>query len=171
MLSQILAHTPIWVFALFAALIVLGLSQMRGREIKLQRASILPLVMVVLSLAGTVSAFGAAPWPLLAWAAGLAVATTTLLALPLPAGTRFNATTRRVKLPGSAVPLALMMGIFFTKYAVGAALGMHPEFAQWPSFTTTAGALYGLFSGVFLGRGLRLWRLARKQTPADAIAA
>lgn len=165
--NQILAHTPVWVFALFAALIVLGLTQMRGREIKLQRASILPLVMVLLSFAGTLIAFGTAPWPLLAWAAGLAASTTAVLALPMPAGTHFNPTTQRFALPGSAVPLALMMGIFFTKYAAGAALGMQPELAQLPTFTATAGALYGLFSGVFLARGLRLWRLAHnpRKTP------
>lgn len=166
MLSQILAHTPIWVFALFVALIALGLIQLRGREINLQRASVLPLVMVVLSLAGTLSAFGAAPWPLLAWAAGLVLACSAVLALPMPAGIDFNATTQRFNLPGSTVPLALMMGIFFTKYVVGAALGMHPEFVQLPAFTAAASAAYGLFSGVFLGRALRLWRLASQAQPA-----
>lgn len=161
-----LAHTPIWVFALFAMLLALGLVQMRSREVSLQRASILPLIMVVLSLAGTLSAFGASAEPLAAWAAALAVSSFAVLSLPKPHGVSYNANTQRYNLPGSAVPLALMMGIFFTRYAVGATLGMHPELANLPTFTATTSAAYGLFSGVFLGRGLRLWQLARKARPA-----
>jgi hypothetical protein len=170
MLNQILVHTPIWVFALLAALIALGLAQMRSREVSLQRASILPLVMAALSLAGTLSAFGTSAGPLAAWAAALAVSTFAALSLPQPDGVAYNATTQRFTLPGSAVPLALMMGIFVTKYAVGASLGMHLNFAQAPSFALTASAVYGLFSGAFLGRGIRLWRLSRDSQRAWAAA-
>ena len=161
MLSQILAHTPIWVFALFAVLVALGLTQMRTREVPLSRAAILPLVMVLLSLMGTLSAFPGSLWALASWTAVLAL-TTWLLCLKSPAdGTVFHATSRRLTLPGSAVPLALMMGIFFTKYAVGASVGMNAELVHLPAFAIGASAAYGLFSGAFLARGLRLWRLSR----------
>ena len=170
MLGQILTHTPIWVFALLAALIALGLAQMRAREVGLQRASALPLAMVALSLAGAASAFGVSVAPLAAWAAALAVTALAVLRLPQPKGVTYNASTQRFRLPGSAAPLALMMGIFFTKYAVGAALGMRPELAQQPAFAVTACAIYGLFSGVFLARGMRLWRLAVRLRPETASA-
>ena len=161
MLSQILAHTPTWVFALFAVLVALGLGQMRTREVPLSRAAILPLVMVTLSLAGTLNAFPGSLWALASWAAVLTVTTSLLSMKPMASGTMFHAASKRFTLPGSAVPLALMMGIFFTKYAVGASLGSRAELAQLPAFTVGASAIYGLFSGVFLSRGLRLWRLSR----------
>ena len=58
--------------------------------------------------------------------AGAAVMVTSVLQFPLPAGTRYDAAERRIHQPGSFVPLALMMGIFFTKYGVGVSLAMHP---------------------------------------------
>lgn len=161
MLSQILVHTPTWVFALFAALVALGLSQMRTREVPLSRAAILPLVMVLLSLMGTLIAFPGSFWALTSWAAVLALTTWLLSLKPMASGTVFHATSKRFTLPGSAVPLALMMGIFFTKYAVGASMGMNAELAHLPAFAIAASATYGLFSGAFLSRGLRLWRLSQ----------
>jgi hypothetical protein len=56
-----------------------------------------------------------------------------------------------------------MMGIFFTKYAVGVALGMHLAQANDVSFAIPVSALYGAFSGVFAARAARLWRLAMAQ--------
>lgn len=161
MLSQIVAHTPAWVFALLAALIALGLTQMRTREVPLSRAATLPLVMVALSFVGTINAFPGSLWALASWAAVLATTTVLLGQRPLAANTAFHAPTQTFTLPGSAVPLVLMMGIFFTKYAVGASVGMNAALAQQPAFATAASATYGLFSGVFLSRGLRLWRLSR----------
>ena len=161
MLGQILAHTPTWVFALFAALVALGLSQMRTREVPLARAAILPLVMVALSLAGTLNAFPGSLWALASWATALSITTSLLCMKPMASGTALHPNSKRFTLPGSAVPLALMMGTFFTQYAVGASLGMHAELAQLPAFAIGASATYGLFSGAFLSRGLRLWRVSR----------
>ena len=42
-----------------------------------------------------------------------------------------------------------------------------PQIAQHAPFALALGALYGLLSGAFLGRALRLWRLARG--PAGAM--
>lgn len=161
MLSQILAHTPPWVFALFAGLVALGLTQMRTREVPLARAAILPLVMVALSLMGTLNAFPGSLWALASWTTVLTLTTALLSLKPLAIGTVFHPSSKRFTLPGSAVPLALMMGIFFTKYAVGASVGMNAALAQLPAFAIGASAAYGFFSGVFLSRGLRLWRMGR----------
>jgi len=53
-----------------------------------------------------------------------------------------------------------MMGIFFTKYVVGVLLAMHPELAHQVAFAVGISALYGVFTGIFTGRAIRLWRLA-----------
>ena len=42
MLLQILANTPKWVFALFAALLWLGLNQLLTRRLGLSRITLLP---------------------------------------------------------------------------------------------------------------------------------
>jgi hypothetical protein len=163
MLLQILANTPKWVFALFAALLCLGLSQLLTRRVGLSRITGLAIGMSAFSLYGTVSAFAGVPMALLAWLAGAAAVFALLAGRAAPLGTRFDAATRRFTVPGSAVPLALMMGIFFTKYAVGVALGMHLAQANDVSFALPVSTLYGAFSGVFAARAARLWRLAMAQ--------
>ncbi|MFO1338326.1 MAG: DUF6622 family protein [Burkholderiaceae bacterium] len=161
MLIQILTHTPTWVFALFAGLLVLGVSQLAGRRIGWRRVALLPLAMLGLSLAGVVSAFaGRQPEVLAAWAAAVGLAAAVVASRPLPEGTRYDPAARRFAVPGSAWPLVLMMAIFSTKYAVGVALAMQPALAGQAAFAWGLSLLYGTLSGVFLGRALRLWRLA-----------
>jgi hypothetical protein len=168
MLYQILMHTPLWVWALLAALLALGVKQSRPGRIRLARTVVLPLAMAALSLSGTVSAFGATPLVLTAW---------LLAALPLgwgmsrtapPAGTRYDADERVFRVTGSWWPLALMMGIFLLKYAVAVTLVQAPGLAHAPAFAVPAALLYGAFSGCFFGRSARLWRLVRRDAAAPA---
>ena len=123
----------------------------------------MPLAMSALSLWGTASAFGGSPllaWVLLAWAACAALMASLIGSRPAPSGTRYDAAQRCFHVPGSLVPLALILGIFLTKYIVGVDLAMQPSLALDGPYTLVVGALYGLFSGVFAGRALRLVKLA-----------
>jgi preprotein translocase subunit SecF len=172
MLAQIIIHTPLWVWGLLLALLALGLNQMVTRTVALRRTTFLPLAMVALSLYGTVSAFGTAPPVLLAWLVAGAAAGALVLKRPLPPGTRFDAASRRFTVPGSAVPLALIVGIFLVKYGVGATLAVQPALAHSADFRLVFGALYGIFSGVFAARAIRLWRLAlQHERDASALTA
>lgn len=160
MLMHIIAATPTWVFGLFVVLLALGLRQLRTYRASLLRIAILPVAMKSLAVYGVISAFGASGMALVAWCVAAAVATFGVLSRPLPATTRYDAATRSFEVTGSAVPLALMMGIFFTKYAVAVQLAMHPALAHQADFTLAVGSLYGAFSGIFAARGIRLWKLA-----------
>jgi hypothetical protein len=160
MLLQILAHTPRWVFVLFFVLVWYGAKQLFANTVSLFRLTLMPVAMTGLSIYGLLSAFGDSPYALLGWAAGAAALAAFVLQRALPATTRYDAATRRFHLAGSGVPLALMMGIFFTKYGVGVTLVMHPAFAHQAGFTLGIATLYGAFSGIFLARALRLWKLA-----------
>lgn len=175
MLMQILSHTPTWVFGLLAFLLWLGGRQLRAGQASLGRVALMPLAMTSLSIYGLVSAFGEHPMALLAWLLAVAVAMTVLLRRALPAGVRFDRAARTFHLPGSAVPLALMMSIFFTKYVVGVLSVMHPALVHQDIPALTVGLLYGAFSGIFLGRAVRLWRLAlgarTGNAPGAALAA
>lgn len=169
-LKPILKNTPIWVWGLLAALLALGLSQIRSRSASLSRMALLPLIMTGLSLWGTVSAFGNSPlfgYVLLAWAAGAALMLALIAPQTPPAGTRYDAASRRFQVPGSWVPLALILGIFLTKYYVGVDLAMQASLANDGQYTLIMGALYGLFSGIFAGRAARLWTLVLGQQTRD----
>jgi hypothetical protein len=168
MLTQIFLHTPKWVFVLFATLVWLGAKQLFANSVGLGRVTVMPIVMTGLSIFGVTSAFGDSPTALLAWAATALVALTLVLQRGLPASTRYAPASRTFHLAGSAVPLALMMGIFFTKYAVGATLAMHPEIRHDAAFALAVPLVYGVFSGIFAGRAIRLWKLAIREDRAPA---
>ncbi|MBU1360947.1 MAG: hypothetical protein KKC79_04330 [Gammaproteobacteria bacterium] len=160
MLTQILTHTPRWVFVLLALLVWLGIKQLFAGSVPLWRTALMPVVMTSLSALGIVSAFGMSPTVLAAWAVVAAIACVVVMSRPLPEGTRYDAAARSFMVRGSAVPLLLMMGIFFTKYVVGVMIAMHPELRHAADFSLGIGMAYGAFSGIFLGRAARLLALA-----------
>lgn len=170
-LGPVLKNTPLWVWGLLLALLALGLSQLRSRQVSQARMAVTPLAMTGLSLWGTASAFGKSPlfgYVMLAWLACAVVMASLIARAAPPAGTSHDAQRRIFSIPGSWLPLSLILGIFLTKYTVGVDLTMQPGLARDGSYTLAVGALYGLFSGIFAGRTIRLWRLAlrRSATPS-----
>jgi hypothetical protein len=166
MIYQIISRTPVWVWALFALLVWLGIVQSRPRTMSLARVVIIPAVLTILSMFGTVSAFGATPLVLITWIVFAVLFALFTLRRPQPVGDRFDPKTRQLHVMGSWVPLALMMGIFANKYIVGVSLGMQPELARALSFSLVFSAIYGTFSGVFIGRAARLWKLQTMSVPS-----
>lgn len=164
-LGQVLTRTPVWVWALLAALLVLGFSQARPRRVGLVRVALLPLGMAGFSLYGTASAFGASPLVLGSWLTACALLL-AMVPLPVPVGARFDSAKREFDLPGSWVPMALILGIFLTKYGVGASLALHPELKANVGFSVAIAALYGVFSGVFAARAASLLRMAWRPAAA-----
>lgn len=162
MFILILMHTPLWVWILLSALVALGLKQTRNREVSVARITVLPLAMVGLSLAGVLGAFGHLPVALLAWAVGIAGALVVAPGLAPVRGAAWSATTRRLHLPGSWLPLFLFVGLFAVKYGAGVSLAMHPHLASDSVFAGCCSFTYGAFSGLFLGRALPLRALAMR---------
>lgn len=161
---QIVQQTPYWVWGLLAGLLGLGASQMFARSAGLLRVLATPVAMAVLSAYGVISAFGPAGEGTRAAAVWLAAALVTAgMALWLQPhaapGTRYAADTRSFHLPGSAMPLALILGIFLTKYLVGVELVMQPALARDTTFALQIATLYGVFNGLFAARSARLLRM------------
>jgi hypothetical protein len=173
MLYQILIHTPRWVWLLLLALLALGLSQAVTRSASLRRITVVPLAMTGWSLYGAVTAFAGDPQILLVWLGAVALMATAIMQLPVPDACRYDPATRRFTLPGSWVPMLLILGLFITKYVVGVAIAMQPTLALDAGFRLGFSALYGAFSGVFLARAGRLWRQALQidRRPGTIVAA
>lgn len=165
MLLQILKGTPPWVFGLFFGLLALGFLQSRSRDVSAGRLALLPAAFIAFSLYGVVAAFGIAAADLLAWAVGLSAAVMLGRLLKRPSGARWDASTRSFHVPGSWVPLALMMTVFFARYAFAASIAMHPALARDSVFALAASLAYGLLSGAFLARALGILRLRPAWAP------
>ena len=169
---DVVRQTPLWVGGLAAGLMVLGLSATRERLVHFNRLVALPLSMTALALWGVQSAFsstGHLAALLTLWAI-CAVAMLALAGRGAPAaGSRYDAAAHSFLLPGSWVPMALIAGVFLMKYGIGVQLAMEPSLAHQSPFAFTVTALYGLMSGLFMARTLRVLRLMRQ--PANAALA
>jgi hypothetical protein len=165
---EILKHTPPWVFVLFSVLLALGYLQSRDRTVTRGMVAVLPVAMTALSFYGVVSAFGVAPVGFMCWLAGVIIALPLGVNIAGPRGVSFATESRSFSVPGSWLPLALMMAIFFTKYAVGVVHGLRLAIAGEPAFVGAISLCYGLLSGIFVARAIAIWRSAAHTAVASS---
>jgi hypothetical protein len=165
-MMRILAGAPLWVWPLLAALVAAGLAQLRARIVPRALVLAMPAVMTVLSVVGLLSSFGASAVALASWLVGAAVAVALNQQVwRLPRGVR-AAAGGGYAVPGSIVPLLLMLAIFATRFGVGAVSASAPALATAPLFVALIAATLGLLSGLFVARA---WRIlppcARRPSP------
>jgi len=156
MIYQIISHTPTWVFALFFAMIYFGFQQTRVRTVTIRRMVILPIAMLGLSFSGVWSTFNQSSNAVTCWAIGLTMGALICLALINVREVRYFAENQTLQIPGSWLPLFLMMAIFVTKYAVGISLAHNHALVDSSSFVVVVSFFYGLWSGMFAGRTLKI---------------
>lgn len=167
----VLRNTPIWVWGLLAGLLALGISQLRDRTAGLVRVSLLPVVMTLFSVSGTFSALGGTPHRAISISAWLVAAVLAFAVLARGRNAaRYDPVRRLYFLPGSSAPLLLFVGIFLVKYVVGVDLAMAPQLVREAPYVLCIAALYGAFTGVFVGRASRLWRLSLRPAAVGAAA-
>jgi hypothetical protein len=156
---QIVARTPVWVWALLAALVVLGGLHLRTHSIRRPRVLLLPLAMGTVSLASAVAAFGPRAEVFAAWSLGLA-----MLLWWRPAGprdVRHDPEHDRFVVGPSAVPLVLMLSVFAARYAVAVTRILQPELGGGAAFAIGVALAYGLLSGLFAARAVNILASAR----------
>lgn len=160
MIGQILRHTPLWVWTMLAALLALGASQLRTRRVSRTRLLLLPAVLTGLGLLSTATSFTQPGAALAAWALAFAAGLTLGRRIPLPRGAHWDAAGRTLLLPGSALPLLLIVAIFMLRYAGGVSLALHPQWSASLAAALPMAAAYGAIAGTFAGRTLGLLRAA-----------
>ncbi len=159
---QILTHTPIWVFPLFAYLVWLGIKAMRPRTVTIWRSLIVPAVFIVWGLSRLLSSRDFAA-PLAAWlgAAAALLVVGLLTARPID----LDHTTGEIKRPGSVVPLIRNITVFALQYTVAVLAAVDPHDAT--TVAVVGRAISGGTTGYFLGGTIALLRQYWKQRKAD----
>jgi hypothetical protein len=168
MIQQIISHTPVYVWALLAFLIYRGVVAAKDREVSLGKLFIIPVVMLVISLAGINGhgLLGAGVWGV--WLTGV-LASVLVVWTADKGGIVVDRAAGTVLQRGSWTPLVLMIAIFVTKYSVAVLSAMHPELQRQMLFVVAVSGLFGVFNGVFIGRLLRCVAAYVRQ-PAAALA-
>lgn len=160
-LSNIASHVPSWIWALLALLLALGLRQSRDQYLPRGRLVVLPLIWLAYGLWGVRSSFGHELVLMLAWALGLVLGM-QLMRLPafasFVAGSHFDAQRGRYFVPGSWLPMVLMLALFCAKFALGMSLAMQPALARDAHVALSFSVLFGTLSGALLGRSRTILR-------------
>lgn len=164
MLAEIVHHTPVAVWAGLAALVALGLSRLRPRSLSTVRLFALPALLGTLGLASLLLDFGSL-LVVLVWAMAFALAAWAARRLPAPRGLAWDAAAARLLLPGSWLPLGVMLAMFVVRYASAVAAALHPEWRHTATLGLPLALASGAVSGLLLGRSLGLLHAAR-QNPA-----
>src|SRR6185369_1832521 len=116
--------------------------------------------MLCLSFLGVWSSFGARLTGFAPWACALLAVVTFSLTLKPPRNASYSHESGLFTVPGSWIPLALMMCIFFTKYVVAVARALNPDTSNSIALVAVVSTICGLCSGVFFARALRVARTA-----------
>ncbi len=159
MIIEILTHTPLWVYGLFVGLIFVGWKQTRERYVKQPTLLILPLGMLALSFFGATSSFGYSLTIMLLWLAGVLSSTIIGLLLFYASSASYQAQSASFKVPGSWWPMIFIMAIFFTKYTVGVLTSIKPELFANAALVLSLAAFYGILSGTFIARAIRMLKV------------
>lgn len=156
---EIISHTPGYVWAILAALVVFGSLQLRDYVITRARLAFAPIGLAAYSLWGATMAFGARTEVIAAWALGIALALVVNRWLRWPRNIRADGAGRFV-VGGSPWPLIAMLTVFALRYCIAVILVFHHELARDAVFSLAAALVYGAISGLFTARALRILRSA-----------
>ncbi len=160
-LAMILARTPVWVWGLLVMLLALGVMYLRERRVSRLRLSLVPVGLAALSLSGVLSGFGLTG--VAAWLLGVALAFALNTQLRWTQGARREGAA--FVLPGSVLPLVLMLTIFVLNYATNVWRAMAAQGAAAPSAAVGMGLslLFGLLTGLLAARA---WGVLRSPVSA-----
>jgi hypothetical protein len=155
--SEIVSHTPIWVWFVMAYGIWVGVRAFSERKVSLTMASLLPIVFFGLSLSSLIGVAERSPavglvW-LLAVAAGVVLGWFYLSAEPL----EVHRGRGTLLVPGTWAVLVLFVVIFITKFTYGIEQATNPDLASSLVFQVVVFALSGLSTGIVTGRTTRLY--------------
>ena len=164
-LTAVLTHTPPWVWLILAGLVALGLKEATDHSVSAGRLLTQPLVVGALSLHSAIGTFGLHPWAVAGWLLGAAMGVWLNRWLGLPRRVTLQA-DGRFRIGGSWAPMALLMLIFWLRYAIVVALAQAPALGGQPVFMVLGCAAYGLASGLVGARAWRVLQLRRVQSSA-----
>ena len=167
-LASIAAHTPLWVYGIFALLVQRGIAAARANTVSPARLFLLPLVI---SVSGAVLL--ARSGPLLPFAVEAAIAGLAAggaLGWRLFAGLEgYRWDGRQLARPGTWLMLAVSLAAFMVKFGSATLAGWHPALAAGVAGALLMGAAAGFSSGLLWGATITQLLLGRAFTAAGAV--
>lgn len=156
--AAIIHGTPIWVWVLLVVLVSRGFKALNSGTAPLSRLAIVPLIFAGWGIAHLISS------PLAGWSDVIAWMTGSLVGIAagvfLASRTRFivDPISKTVMVPGSALPLLLIIAIFASKFWLGFEMATVTDVSSLGMYMLISAAVSGVIAGVFGGRFITYWR-------------
>jgi hypothetical protein len=152
--EEIVRGTPVWVWVLLVYLLSRGFKALRGGTAPLGKLAIVPVVFAVWGIVHLVTEPAAGWQAACAW--GLGAVAGLLAGAFIARKSRFtiDRLNRTVTLPGSAVPLILILVTFASKFWLGVELAVSAPVAADSGYVVLDGLVSGIVAGIFAGRFL-----------------
>ncbi|MCP4177921.1 MAG: hypothetical protein GY756_09155 [bacterium] len=142
---SILQGTPFWVYLIFILLIKRGISACKENTISVKKVFIAPVVIFILSLHRINSVYLYSGF----FICGLLIGYLIYRKMH----TSYDKETKKITMPGSIIPLILMIGVFAKGYYIGYLTSTSPALMHTPHIMMSIDIISGIFSGIFIGRG------------------
>lgn len=163
MFIEILKNTPIWVWPLLVALIVLGLRASRTRWMPAAMIYFMPLLGLL-----SVNNMLALPNQVLIWSVFFFVyALGALLGARLQQGWTLGREGNRVQVDGEWVTMLTIVTVFIASFLNGMFVAIMPELIALPIVYLGLTVIKAGVAGVFIGRAVYVWRIMQRQTIAE----
>jgi hypothetical protein len=154
--QAILSGTPVWVWALLAFLISRGFKALKGGTAPLSKLAIVPAVFAAWGIVHMLREPAAGWHTGLAWIGGALIGIAAGAGIAQASGMSVDRVHRTVTLPGSIVPLVLMIVTFASKFWLGLELATTHAGVD-SMYVVLDGLVSGVVAGIFAGRFLIYW--------------
>ena len=157
-LAAIIQGTPVWVWVLLVVLLSCGFKAMNSGTAPLSKLAVVPLIFAGWGIAHLVFDPLAGWSSVIIWivgafagiAGGVFIASRTRFIVDPAANT--------VILPGSMLPLALIIATFAARFWLGGEMATATDLSSLGVYVLIEAAVSGIVTGVFGGRFITYWR-------------
>jgi hypothetical protein len=157
-LAAIIQGAPIWVWVLLAVLLSRGFKALHSTTATLSRLAIVPLIFAGWGIAQLVSNPLVGWSDVIVWMAGAAVGIAAGVYIASRSRFIVDPASHTVMVPGSVVPLLLIIAIFATKFWLGFHMATATDVESLGMYMLSGAAVSGVVAGVFGGRFITYWR-------------
>lgn len=158
---QTIANTPWWVYVLFVFLIRVGFSAMKSRIVPFRTLFILPSIFLVLSVMSLYSYLFFNPKHIAIWMGAILLGSLLGWLQFKVQNIKAVKNTAKIMLPGTSSILIMMICLFIARYYFSFQLSVDPNLFTQENYLVKALFIYGLFTGLFLGRAMYAIRCLR----------
>lgn len=151
-MQNIFHSTPAWVFILFVFLIYRGIKACFEQTVQLRKLFILPIIFTILSLHTLINKLNINDVLIYIWLMASTLGAVIGWQIASKQKIKINQKKGLLHLSGSPFTLIAILLIFIVKYYFGYKLSSTPNITSHLSFDILMIGLYGIFTGVFVGR-------------------